>query len=472
VRVAWDLVLAGVSVRPDVLSEAREHVLRSLPTGVGAVEAEELASGAVAEWLDRVRHGRYRRPVVDPDLSLPVAASWRRRLAASLDQVGDAVFRLHYGDGFTLEAVARSAALDPSRLEGARGGIRETLRTIAVEEGMSLSGWSVARLDALVGRVARVAEPGCPGPVGLLTDEGRAHADRCPRCSRAVRLVRGGVLSSGDLFAPDGAPVRPADRRRVLALLLHPDGRRHRAALGAALQGRALAVGADAWVIDDTELEAVGELLRGLALEGTPARHHLRGALLAGSGRWQRGRMVGPLPLQAVEAARSRPWGEVMGLGELPTPLPPPPKATRWWLAAAGLVGLAAGVGYLVLRGPQEPPIYPLQTRFASTTDGWDLRFDTDELAVLDVVVRREGRLEVVAHDVQAGKGAWATGEGDYRLHLKGQDALVISSAHGIPALLDRVAEARRAADPVAALQDDIHATDPRAAIAWSGPPG
>ena len=471
IRVAWELVLAGVPVRPEVLAEAREHVLRCLPPGVGAAEGEELAVTHVAEWLDRVRRGRYRHVPPDPDSALPLTASWRHRLSASLDQVADAVFRLHYGDGFTLEAVGRSAALDPSLLEGARGGIRETLRAIAAEEGISLSGWSIERLDTLAGRVARLPEPGCPGPVGLLTDEGRTHADGCPRCSRAVRLVRGGILSPGDLFAPDAEQVRPTQRRRVLALLLHPDGRRHRTALVGALAGHGLPVGGDAWVIDDSDVDAVGQALHALALEGTPARHHLRGALYTGSGRWIRGRLVGPLPLLAVEAARSRPWGEVMGVPELPPPLPPAPQATRWWLAAGALGLLAIATGFQVLHAPAQPPIYPLQTDFHRDAGGWEVRFDTDELAVLDVVVRREGRLELVEHDVRAGKGAWATGEGDYRLKLPGQDIVVISSAHGIPSLPALVADARRSADPLATLAAEIQASEPRAAIAASEPP-
>lgn len=466
VRVAWELVLAGLPARPEAVAEAREHVLRSLPPGVGENEAEELATVGVREWIERTRSGRYRRPAVDPDLALPLGHAWRRRLAETLDHVGDAVLRLHYGDGFPLETVARSAALDVARLDYARGGIREAMRAVALEEGVSVHGWPMARLDALIGRVARVAEPGCPGPGGLLTDEGRAHADRCPRCSRAVRLVRGGVLSPGDLFPPEGQAVRPQDRRAVCALLLHPDARRHHDAVSAALGELALPVGADAWVLAEDALEAAGEQLRQLALEGRPARHHLRGAVVTGSGRWLRGRLIGPLPLQAVEAARARPWGELMGMDELPSPLPPPPRATRWWIFAAAMVLLAVLAGAVVSRNRQLEPAYPLTARFVPQPGGWEARFDTHDLAVVDVVVRRDGKLEHVHEHVRDGKGRWATGEGDYLLLLDAEEALIITSAQGVPDLDARLQAARQETDPLASLADRVRAADGHAAIA------
>lgn len=466
IRVAWELVLVGLPARPDVIAEAREHVLRSLPPGAGEAEAEELATVGVGEWLDRLRRGRYRRPSLDVDLALPLSPDWRRQLAASLDHVGDAVLRLHYGDGFSASAVARSAAIEPERVEVARGGIREAMRAIATEEGVSVAGWPLPRLDALIGRVARVAEPGCPGPGGLLTDEGRAHADRCPRCSRAVRLIRGGVLSPGDLFPPEGGPVRPVGRKRVAALLLHPDARRHHPTLSRALGDRALPVGGDAWLVASEDLDAVGETLRELALEATPARHHLRGALVTGSGRWVRGRVIGPLPLQAVEAARARPWGEIMGVPELPPPLPPPPKATRWWMAAAIMVLVAVAAGAWVFRAQDNAPIHPVRARFVELDEGWELRFDTHDLAVVDVVVRDHGQLEVVHRGVRQEKGRWATGEGDYRLILDGEEALIVSSAAGISELDARVRAASEDLDPLTSLADRVQAADGRAAVA------
>lgn len=469
VRVAWDLVLGGITVRPDVLAEAREHVLRCLPAGCGPAEAEELSSVFVGDWLDRVRKARYRRPRLDPDRDIAISRAWRHRLASALDQVGDAVFRLHYGDGFTLVQVSRSVALDVGRLEGARAGIREAMKLVAWEDGLELSGWPAERLDRLVGRVARAAEAGCPGPGGLLTDEGRRHADRCPRCARAVRLVKGGALAPGDLF-PSAAPVATGDLR-LLGLLLHPDARKHHAAVAAALGDLALPVASDGWVIDARHLDELAPVLEELALAGTPARHHLRGALVCASGRWVKKRLLGPAPLVALEEARAQPWGEIQGVAELPAPLPPPPKATRWWAAAGVAVVLAvAAAGFSAM--PRElPPTWPLQAEFVTAPDGWQVRFDTDELAVVDVVARVDGQLQVVHSGVRAEKGRWATLGGDFQVEIPGEEVLVITSAGGIPGLHERVARLRSEADPVGALVDDLRAEQLRVGLARSPRP-
>lgn len=470
IRVAWDLVLNGVPHRAETLAEVREHVLRGLPMGLSEPEAEELTSQAVAEWIDRIRNGRYRRVAADPDLAVAVDAGWRNRLAASLDRVGDVVLKLHYGDGFPIPTVARNAALDPGRVESARDGIREAMRTLAAEEGLSLAGWPAARIDRLLRRIASLAEPGCPGPGGLFTDEGRSHADRCPRCSRAIRLVRGGVLSPTDLFPPEGDASRPSDRIQVLALLLHPDARQHHEVLDQAIASFALAVGGDAWLIADSDLDTLAETLQRLALQASPARHHLRGALVSGSGRWMRGRLVGPLPVQAIEAARARPWGEVMGVDELPAPLPPPPRAGSWWAAAALLCLLAVGMGAVVARPRATPVDYPLAARFEPSIDGWEARFTADELSTVDVIVRRQGSLEIRHAAIREGKGKWATGEGDYQLLLDGEEALIVSSAGGVPDLRARVDAARQDPDPLGSLEARIRVGTPAADLARTPP--
>lgn len=470
IRVAWELVLNGAPTRADTLAEVREHVLRGLPLGLSVPEAEELASQGVSEWLDRVRQGRYRRVATDPDLAIAVDAGWRQRLSAALDRVGDVVLKLHFGDGFPIGVVARNAAIDSNRAEAAREGIREAMRELAAEESLSLVGWPVGRVDRLIRRVATVAEPGCPGPGGLFTDEGRSHADRCPRCSRAVRLVRGGVLSPADLFPPEGDAARPSDRIRVLALLLHPDARRHHEAIAQAIAPFSIAVGADAWLVPETELEALTEALHRLALQGSPARHHLRGAIVGGSGRWARDRVLGPLPVSAVEAARSRPWGEIMGVDDLPAPLPPPPRAGSWWAAAALLCLFAIGMGAFVARPHPSPVDYPLQAAFEPADEGWQARFSTDELATVDVIVRRQGSLEVRHTGVREAKGRWATGQGDYRLSLDGEEALIVSSQGGVPDLRSRVDAARQDPDPLGSLEARIRVGTPGAALVRTPP--
>lgn len=470
IRVTWELVLAGVPLQGDTVAEVREHVLRGLPVGASEREAEELASQGVQEWLDRARHGRYRRLASDPDLSLPLDVGLRRGLSLALDPLADTVFKLHYGDGFQPAAVARNAAITEAQVQAARVAIRRALHPLAEAEGLRLHGWSAERLDRLLHRIASIAEPGCPGPGGLLTDEGRAHADRCPRCSRAVRLIRGGALSPSDLFAPEGDPAGLGQHIRVLALLLHPDARRHHERLDQALRGLALPVGADAWLIPDHQLERLTELLQDLALHDAPARNHLRGALVSGSARWTRSRILGPLPVLAVEAARARPWGEIMGMDELPPPLPPPPRATRLWAAASLAVLLCVGFGAFAARPRPAAVDRPIAARFDPAPEGWRVRFQADHGAVIDVVVRQEGQLRLLHEGVRERKGAWATGEGDYELVLPGEEALVISSRQGVPSLRERIEAARQERDPMRALEERIRSGAVGSAIVRSPP--
>ncbi len=470
IRVAWELLLARVRIRPAVLAEAREHVLRCIPSGASDEEAETLAALYARDYLARVKHGRYLRPPQDPDLGLAVPRRWRDEVARGLDPVADAVLRMHYGDGLSIQEVERHAAIHAAVLEGAREGLRESLRGVAGADGISLEEWTDARLDALLRRVAAVAGPNCPGPAGLLSEPGREHAGRCPRCSRGVRLIRQGVISPQDLFLPEGEPLVAPGRVSVLALLLHPDGRKHRDALGELLDPLGLPLGAEGWLIPAEEVPNLVPALQELAEQGTPPRHQLRGAIVEGPGRWRKGVILGPVPVAALEEARSRPWAEIDRVGELPLPLPPPPSAAGWWAGAIVAAGLAALAGVWAL-GPEAPvPTTPIEASWERAgSGGWDVRFDTDDLAVVDVVVQDDQGLRVTERGVRAEKGRWATGEGDFSLSLAAARAAVISSVNGVPDLEDLVAAARVDPDPVAALADHLARLHPEASI--SAPP-
>lgn len=462
VRVAWELLLARERVHPAVLASAREHVLRCLPDGVGADEAEVMAGPLVRDYLERLRHHRYSRPTQDQDPSLSAPRAWRDRLFDTTDPIGDAVLRMHYGDSLSLEEVERHAAVDLGLLEAAQEGLRETMRSIAASDGQPVDDWSVGRIDALLYRVATLAGPNCPGPVGLLSEAGREHAGRCPRCSRAVRLIRQGVLSPADLFIPEGEPQIPAGQLNLLALLLHPDARKHRRLLVAALGDSAMPAGQDAWLIPADQVALLTPRLAELAEQGTPARHQLRGAVVAGPGRIVRGVLLGPVPVAAIEEARSRPWSEIDGVGELPATLPPPPRATAWWLGAAGLTALTVLAGTLTLREPAPEPLYPLEVRWQA--DG--ARFDADDLARVDVVVLDGGGLRVREAALGPEKGRYATGEGDYFLPAAGGRLLLISSEDGVANLQGLVAGVALAGDPLDALVARVREADPRADIA------
>ncbi|MFT5682629.1 MAG: hypothetical protein ACI8RZ_003551 [Myxococcota bacterium] len=472
VRVAWELIVSRIKVHPAVLSDAREHVLRCLPDGVGVDEAERLASIYCQDFLKRVRKGQYRRPNIDDDFTLAVPQNWRSRLMDVLDPIADSVFRMHYADGYRMAVVQQHIALDSGTLLAAREGVRAAARVILSGDGMSLASWSDARLDLLISRIANQAAANCPGPVGLLSDTGRAHADHCPRCSRALRLITAGALAPSDLFLPDRAEILPEDRIELLALLLHPDARHHDEDVEEALGPEAINAGADCWLLPGADLTGVGEHLSRLAEQNSPPRHQLRGALLTGPGRWSRGVLLGPLPVYALEAARARPWSEVDGIGELPPPLPPPPRATRWWAAALLSGGLAVLAGTSALSPQAPPPLCPIEAEFERGEDTLTARFDTNDLAIVDVVALSSGpdgdALQLFVRDEGVTKGRFATGEGDYQITLPAYQVAIISSPDGVASLSALMEEVRYEESPLTALAERIRSRDDRADVVVS----
>ena len=457
VRVAWELMLAGIRVRPAILTDARDHALACLPEGTGPDEAETLAGVATADFLGRVREGRYERLIPLEDTDLTIRQSWREQLFESVDPVGDAVLRLHYGDGMDMAAVERTAAIDTAVLDGAREGIREAVRTIVDAEG--LSSWSQERLDVLVGRIVSLPSPGCPAPTHLLSDQAREHVDRCPRCSRAVRLIRGGLLAPLDLMAP--ADHESPRNAQIVAILLHPDARKHHKRVSRVLSERAIALGNDVWLLDRSDLGAVAPGLKALAEDSRPPRHHIRGAVVTGLGRWSGNVLLGPVAIQALDAARSRPWSEIDQLGELPAPRPPAPSAVRWWAGAGVAAGLAALAGVHVMSPEEVPPSMPIAVEFQRMPQGWAIRFDTEDLAVVDVVGLGTEGLTGLHAGARAEKGRWATGDGRFQLMVPGNEVALIASADGIPELHGLVEQARAQSQPMTSLESWVRHTHP-----------
>ena len=461
--------MAHVRVRPMLLQDAREHVLRCLTPGASHDEAERLASLYTRDFLRRIKKKRYRRPEPDADVNFVVPRVWRGRLLDMLDPIGQMVLRAHYGDGYTLPEVERSTRYHRRALARTREHVRAAARGLLSTEGTDVSSWDEKRLDTMIRRVANQAEPGCPGPGGLLSPAGEVHARSCPRCSRALRLIRWGTISPNDLFLPENLDPFSLQTCKLLAVLLHPDGRKHHAAVAAALGEDAISVGRDCWLIDAEDLSGVKVALSSLAQQNTPPRHLLRGALVHGLGRWSQQVLLGPLPVSAIEAARGRPWAEVDGIGELPPPLPAAPRATRWW-AIAAVMGLLAGLtGYNALRPISSPPSCPVQARFDVSPEGVVARFDTDDMAIVDIVSWEADAFRLVAQGASAEKGRWATGEGDFQLALPGAErVLVISSPDGVsqlPILLEQVSDSP---DPLTALAVQISAHHPLADVALS----
>ena len=468
VRVAWTLMMGGIRVRPATLSDARDHVLASLPVGVSSDEAEQLASSLTEEFLSRVRGEVIRRHAASGPNDLTLHVGWRTELRALLDPVGDAVLRLHYGDGVSLEQVEQTAAIDLAALDASRAGIRDTVRRMAKRQDDGASSWSDVRIDAVLCRIANLPEPGCPPPMAILSDTHRKHADICPRCSRAVRLIRGGIIAPSDLIPPqEGTTV--SSTLRVCAIVLHPDARKSKKKLEKALGSGAVSVGPDVWLMSREELVSASPNIRSLVVGGYLPRHHIRGALVTGFGRWSGGVLLGPIAVQAIEAARSRPWAEVDTLGELPPPRPAPPSPIRWWVVAAFFGISATGVGVQTFSAPKHQPDVPVEAAFNSVENGWEVTFDADDLAVIDVVSVLEDGPTVVHRDVRKRRGEWATGEGDYRIYVPGSTVVILASEDGLPELETVVQRSRSKPSPMIFLEQWIRTEFPT--VEWVGSP-
>ena len=464
IRVAWELYQAGVRPTQGVLRDARDHVLFSLPRSCGRLQAEELAGYFTREYLDRVQRGRYqRRPV--PEEPVQARPSWRERLVEGLDPVGEVVLRLVFGDGLSLQAVEKLTRVDRVVLTGALAGVRSAMRLVLQADQVQTR-LDDEELDRLLERVARLPAADCQGGQEVAAPDARAHAESCPRCARGFRLVRAGLLSPSELRPPEGE-ARPREQVSVLALHLHPEARHHRRVLAEALEPAGLRADDDALLVDLDRLHDHVGLLHELAYQGTPGRQHLRGALVRGPGRWTRAGLIGPVGSAAIEATRSRTWGDVDGCGQLPEKLPESPRATRWWGGAgvACLAALLAGLG--ALHEPQPGPTYPLSAGYALQDSGVSARFDADDQAYLLVVARDGADLRVVhASEKPWDKADFATGAGDYQLHEdSAQQLLLATSAAPFDELEGLFTGAAGSLDPLGSVAMELAAHRPDAAI-------
>lgn len=452
VTVAWELARALPRVRPQLLQLAREHAAWRLPDGASLADTELVAAQATREFLER-RAGRYRRWADDPDLDVLPDPRWRQAVLDTATPLHEAVFRLHYADGVPLEELAPRLKVDLTWLRPAREAVRELVRVIVAEDGVSTEGWDVERVDRFVTRVALAAGDRCPGPGGLGTETGRAHGESCPRCGRALRLIREGVLAPNDLFAPDG-PVPPPNTTLTL-IQVQADARKAARPLHKRLAG-AVRLGDDVLVLPlDAEQEAA---LRELAEAGTPARTQLRIAKMSVPGRLAEGLLVGRAPEALQDAVQLLPWGEVRGLDALPEPLPPPPSAARWW-ATAGLVAslaVAAGAYAMVASRPEGTP------ELSGTREVDAVVFDTNDEAYVDVIAIGPDRAELLFHSTSpADKAALATTDGRYRTPADARPVVIVSAGTALPDTELVATSARDAADARARLR----AAHPDAAV-------
>ena len=463
-RVAWELYAAGIQPSGRNLEQAREHALMSLPAKCTRVQAEELAGWATREFVLRMTTGRYSCPP-PPAQKLMPRPSWRDQLIEALDPVGEVVLRLVYGDGMNLDAVERLTRVDRVILQGAREGVRHALREVLCDDGVELL-LDIDALDALLCRVARTPSADCRGGLEVAVPETWKHAEHCPRCQRGVRMVRAGVLNPQELIAPENRAVRPRETASVLALHLHPDARHHRAQLMEHLAPGVLRADDDAVMVDLDRVDDHVSVLHFLAEQGTPRREHIRGALVRGSGRWLPAGIIGPLPRAALEATRSRTWGDIDGCGQLPETLPEPPTAARWWSAAlvATLAALLAGL--MALRNPEPEPSWPIQAHGSHVDGQLTVQFDTPDPAQLLVVAHTPNGLELL-HQSQSpwDKGALGTGTGDYVVEAAAFHILVATSDTAFDGVDELFAASHGTPDPMGELIERVRVLHPDADV-------
>ena len=435
IRVAWELSRRmRVPLKGPTLEAAREHALWRMQGARSIAEVEARAPRAAEEFLAR-RKGRFAPLEDEGDVAADYPLALRTHMREDIEVEQDVVFRLHYADGYSLSSIAETTKLDMVTLRVAREGLRELGRCVLCGEGIDATGWDPARIDHALRRIANLAAEPCPAPSLLGTEAGRSHADGCPRCVRALRLFKDGVLSPRDLVAPE-APVAGLGGEDPLArtgtvdlacILVHPDARPHAVGLVRTLgRGARLSAPGDEILVHVPDCAHLQEALDEAARHSCPPAAHLRIVRRTVPGAWSRGTVLGPgIAGLRVAATRCR-WGDVQGLAPLPEPLPRAPSAARWWTGAV-VAGLVAVLATLVVR---EAPAPPGDVALVAEARPGRVRFDTDDLASVWVVaVNTEGgRLVFDGHDPLA-KADITDGNGAYVVEGAPQAWIVVASS-------------------------------------------
>jgi hypothetical protein len=454
VRITWTLISRGL--RPDLVSDLRDHVFYLLPPETPAHVAEDRAELLTRAFIARARGQSLEEPWPD-DWDVPPPLLWRVRLHKGAQGLSQRVLQEHYANELDLRKVASRLQEDLLAVEAAREGLREIVRTTALGDGQTLSGWTEPRLDRLLHRLAALGDDDAPPLHEVAEGRHPAWVEACPRCRRAWSLVQQGILTRAELIPPSGGG-RPRATTRVLALQLQRDAASFRDALRQELPSPRLSIGEDTLLVPADDLDAIAATLR-LATElERPDRTRLRGVVLEGPGRWCKSGLLGPLHETVLQGLRGATWGAVQGIGELAPPLPPLPSPGRARLVAAATAVVAIALVRLAVLSAPERPAYPLDADFVAARGGWWVDLDVDDRAYLGVVVSRDGALEVRrAGDAVTEKAPLAVGDGRYRFHEVADGVLVISSPHplALPAL---IAQAEPGADPLGALQQRVQA--------------
>ncbi|MCO4748393.1 MAG: hypothetical protein KC912_26605 [Proteobacteria bacterium] len=446
IRVAWELLACGARVKPQSLRDARDHVLLHLSPTTPIAHAEDRAATLTRDFVSRARQSPV-KGYWTQDGAMPLSPRWRRALEQSLTPLSEAILRYHYADGHSLAQLERMVRVDLVSLEASRGGLREVVRQAACDDGLPMETWPIERVDALLQRLAAFSLGPCPPLHEVLEGLHDAHIRRCARCDRASRLLRGGVISTADLVPPK-LGARPTQMVEVLAVHFHPDGRKHRATMVAEADVPLFPVDEDLLLLDAEREDEVRQLLILATEVASPPRELLRVARLEGQGRWSQHGLLGPLAQQARDIVRSRAWGTVDGMGELPNPLPEPPTSRPLWFGAAGAAAIAAAA--LAFWIQPSVPIDDSDVLFTPGRGGVWTAFDVDEEDRVLLVREINGELELVhASASAADKALWATGDGGYRVHAMGEGVLLASTQRDWPDLQALLTEASATSTPL-----------------------
>ncbi|HCH61763.1 MAG: hypothetical protein CL927_16500 [Deltaproteobacteria bacterium] len=463
VQVAWTLVKRGYTVTPELLSDAREHLLRGVDLTLPVDAIEWLAKPWTLDYLARrVDRTVAVPPKSGPELSIP-AAAWRAELDEQIDRAMEAVLRLVYAEGLSIKKAAHHLRCRPELLVKAR----RRLRAYLTERLLGYEGWSgtppEAVLDTMLQRLASLAAPGGPGPLGLMSPAGLAHAETCPRTNRAIRLIRRGHLTPQALLLPRGTRHPASGSVVVVGLHLHPDAHRHAGPIRAFLEGRSMQPAPGTWLLPEEVETDLYERLSSLAIKGQPARHHVRATRIQGSGRWSGRTLLGPVANGAVEATRAVPWGNICGRPALPLPAPPLPSAHTWWVAAVVAAAATILLGVQAARPEAVSSPTPIEASFKPQDQGWEVSFDVPDNAVIDVVSVEGAEVRIVHRSMRSARGAWATGYGRFKARIPGESVAFLASPSGIHDLERLVLEASEHVDPLAVLSASIDQSHPRA---------
>lgn len=450
-RIAWTLLCHKVSIRPQVLRDARDHVLFHLPPDCPLPQAEDLAEHLTTQFIFHARGEQYQAPWPQ-DSGMPLSPRWRKAIEISLSPLSEAVFKLHYCSDQPSHIIEKRLKVDVAAIEATKGGLREVIRQIASGDGISLNKWPTERVDRLLRRLASYCPNPCPPLATVLRGGHQDHVHQCVRCERTLRLISARILSVEDLVPPQ-LGARPTKEVCVLVLHFQPEGRHYRDALLQELPHPSIPLGSDILFVDGANLEDVDRTLS-LATEiGRPPRHQIRGKVLNGPGCWSRHGLLGPLGSAAKEQVLATPWGSIEGIGSLPEALPQPPMPKKSWAVVAALALLTLTSAYTVTSIAEETRSSELKVVFNEGRGGIWAHFNTRPLNHVALISTQNDTLSVqFVTNLPGDLQKYATGDGSYLTHTPGTGIIVIANPEPFQELNSHLRKAEASKHPAHTL--------------------